>query len=240
MTQFSVLLAVNLAGLAVLFLYIRGRIHRALDSEGLRERLREEIGQLVRELNQTTDRNITLLEDAVRSLKEAVAEADRRAVVLRREAERRDREEAVYDRLGRMRRTGPAGSEGDPSAAGPESYDRPPRTASALDREPHSAVPAGPEPSYPPGRERPSSGSDAGRTVPAPASEEMPPAIPFVTFSSSPLRPKPPLKDEVLSLNRRGISSEFIAAKLGITVAEVELIVSLEEQKGRAGREAGP
>ena len=103
MTQFPILLAVNLAGLALIFLYVRGRVRKALEVDGLQERLREELGQLVRDLNQTTDRNITLLEDAVRSLKEAVAEADRRAAVLRREAERRVQEGAVYDRLGRMR-----------------------------------------------------------------------------------------------------------------------------------------
>lgn len=237
MTQFSVLLAVNLAGLAAVFLYVRSRIRRALDSEGLRERLREEIGQLVRELNQTTDRNITLLEDAVRTLKEAVGEADRRAAVLRREAERRDREGAVYDRLGRMRRTG---SEVGPDEADPEAYDRFSRRVYGPDRGPDPAAPAVREPSSDPVRGRPSPGSDADGPVPAAPPVGAPAAIPFVTFSSSPIRPRPPLKEEVLSLNRRGISSEFIAAKLGITVAEVELIVSLEEQRGRAGREAGP
>lgn len=201
MTQFPILLAVNLAGLALIFLYVRWRVRKALEVDGLQERLREELGQLVRDLNQTTDRNITLLEDAVRSLKEAVGEADRRAAVLRREAERRVQEGAVYDRLGRMRQTSAAVGEPDRTAETPVLR-----------------------------------GRAAAGTVPGP----IQPSIPFVSFSSTPLRSAPPLKEEVLSLNRRGISSDLIAAKLGITVAEVDLIVSLEEQKGLAGREGEP
>lgn len=239
MTQFSVLLALNIAGLLFIFLFVRSRIRQALDAEGLKEILRQEIGQLVRDLNQTTDRNVTLMEDALRSLKEAVAEADRRVEVLRRESGRRVQEGAVYDRLGRLR----ASVSGASESAGAPRY---PETAGPAAR---YAVPAPGVPGIPPAS-RPSpedagapafGGPSPSREYPgiAPAEEAEPlqPSIPFVTFSSTPLRAKPPLKEEVLSLNRRGISAEFIAAKLGITVAEVELIVSLEEQKGRAGRE---
>ncbi|HSV55774.1 MAG TPA: hypothetical protein VLH39_01530, partial [Magnetospirillaceae bacterium] len=69
-----------------------------------------------------------------------------------------------------------------------------------------------------------------------PAVSSVVPAVPFVTFSSAPVRTRQPLREEVLSLNSRGFSAELIAAKLGVTVAEVDLIVSLEEQKGLAAR----
>lgn len=242
MTQFSVLLALNIAGLLLIFLFVRARIRKALDAEGLQEVLRRETGELVRDLNQTTDRNITLMEDSLRSLKEAVAEADRRVEVLRREAERRTQEGAVYDRLGRLR----AASSGGGSGGGEAAWRNPETPVPAV----RSAVPASPilEPAAaarpgPEGAPTPA-GTSPGRGYsginPGEAAEPRQPSIPFVTFSSTPLRAKPPLKEEVLSLNRRGISSEFIAAKLGITVAEVELIVSLEEQRGLAGREGEP
>lgn len=242
MTQFSVLLAVNLAGLVLIFLYVRGRIRKALEVDGLQERLREELGQLVRDLNQTTDRNITLLEDAVRSLKDAVAEADRRAAVLRREAERRVQEGAVYDRLGRMRQTSPSGGEPDRRDDAPDPAARAARHPESASRDPERdsadlRVPVRPGA---PGGLRTVPRSEAGRDFPGTGPAPLQPSIPFVSFSSTPLRSAPPLKEEVLSLNRRGISSDLIAAKLGVTVAEVELIVSLEEQKGLAGREGEP
>ncbi|HSV56036.1 MAG TPA: hypothetical protein VLH39_02880, partial [Magnetospirillaceae bacterium] len=71
MAQFFVLLALNLAGIMLIFLYVRGRVRKALELEGLLARLRGEVGRLVQDLNQTTERNITLLEDAVRTLKDA-------------------------------------------------------------------------------------------------------------------------------------------------------------------------
>ena len=229
MTQFSFLLALNLACLAAIFLFVRSRIRKALEAEGLQEKLREEMGQLVRDLNQTTDRNITLLEDAVRELKAAVVEADRRAVVLQREAERRITEDAVYDRFGRMRSDiRKAEAPGIPESADEASAGSSPPVRRHA---PQLVKPAESEPSSVPEQSRPD--SRPARIVP-----EVPaPGIPFVTFSSTPIRSKPPLKEEVLSLNRRGISSELIAAKLGITVAEVELIVSLEEQRGLASRD---
>jgi hypothetical protein len=249
MVQFSLLLAVNLAALGLLFLYVRHRVNKALEMDGFMESLRKEVGELVRDLNQTTDRNITLVEDSIRSLKEASAEADRRVTVLKREAERRSTESTVYDRLGRLRegKPAPARSEGPALSLDFETEQPSARTAyvqSANERtaveqsaagspatETHSA--GKPEPA----RRAESISPDvvSGDTVPR---EEMS-SVPFVSFSSSPIRPKPPVRDEVLSLSRQGISSELIAAKLGITVAEVELIVSLEEQKGLLFREEG-
>lgn len=217
MTKFSILLALNLAALALVFLYVRSRVRKALESDGLIDKLRAEVGELVRDLNQTTDRNLTLVEDAIRALREASAEADRKTAVLRRETERRSTENAVYDRLGRMRNAASVSEEGavsPPKAEGP--------------RKPVSAAEA-----------LPLFDSSRQETVVAPSREAPQEAIPFVSFSSTPIRPKPTTKEEVMGLSRRGISSEFIAAKLGITVAEVELIISLEEQKGLLSREEG-
>jgi hypothetical protein len=122
MTKFSILLALNLAALALVFLYVRSRVRKALESDGLIDKLRAEVGELVRDLNQTTDRNLTLVEDAIRALREASAEADRKTAVLRRETERRSTENAVDDRLGRMRNAASVSEEGavsPPKAEGP-------------------------------------------------------------------------------------------------------------------------
>lgn len=222
MTQFSILLAVNLAALAVVFFYVRYKVRKTLEMDGLLDKLRAELGELVRELNQTTDRNITLVEDAIRSLKDAAAEADRKSNVLRREADRRSAEGAVYDRLGKLRQNAVPYKE---AGASPPAESSPPmRTPATNNRQM-------PENAGTP--DRVSSGQPDLKTAP----DRPTPDIPFVSFSSSPIRPKTPVKEEVLALNSRGISMEFIAAKLGITVAEVDLIVSLEEQRGLRSRE---
>jgi len=218
MTQFSILLALNLVALTIMFFYIKGKVRKTLEFDGLVDKLRAEVGELVRDLNQTTDRNITLFEDAIQALKEASTEADRKAVVLKRETERRSTESAVYDRLGHMRRGSITGADAGGKRMPLQAFESLPVQESAS-----------------PELQVQTTDSPAGVS----AEKYSQTAIPFVSFSSSPIRPKQPVKDEVLGLNRRGISSDFIAAKLGITVAEVELIISLEEQKGLMSREEG-
>ena len=228
MAQFSLLLAVNLVVLGLIFLYVRGKVRKALEMEGLMDNLRKEVGELVRDLNQTTDRNITLLEDSLRALKQATEEADRRVTVLRREAERRSTESAVYDRLGRLRSETAASVPPETPLPSPEFEIKRPAPAvsgPAVVERRAADIPKSPS----------AATSDAEKDSNLGPGDSA--SIPFVSFSSSPIRPKPPVRDEVLSLSRRGISSELIAAKLGITVAEVELIVSLEEQKGLLSRE---
>ncbi|HOJ99048.1 MAG TPA: hypothetical protein PLW34_05775 [Termitinemataceae bacterium] len=57
---------------------------------------------------------------------------------------------------------------------------------------------------------------------------------PFPAFvrSSEPIQPKPPpLGEQVLGLYRSGISPDVIAKKLGVTVAEVELALTVEARR---------
>jgi hypothetical protein len=56
-----------------------------------------------------------------------------------------------------------------------------------------------------------------------------------VSFSSAPIRPRQEFREEAIALWRKGFSSDIIAARLGATIAEVDLVVGLEE--GRPGRE---
>lgn len=61
-----------------------------------------------------------------------------------------------------------------------------------------------------------------------------PPSRSFPAFvrSSEPIQPKPPpLGEQVLSLYRSGISPDVIAKKLGVTVAEVELALTVETRR---------
>ncbi len=61
--------------------------------------IREEVSRLLVELNQTTDRNIGLMEDRIASLNEQLVTADKKIALLRREIEKHDVGTQVYSRL---------------------------------------------------------------------------------------------------------------------------------------------
>jgi hypothetical protein len=66
--------------------------------------VREEVNRILVELNQTTHRNVTLLEDRISSLTELLGKADRKIALVRRESEKQDLAGRLYSELaGRQR-----------------------------------------------------------------------------------------------------------------------------------------
>ena len=80
----ALLIALQLAGLAGLYLVLRRRIDRSARGEGSARgaggarQLQSEVAQLIVELNGAAERNLTLLEDRIRCLNELLRQADRR------------------------------------------------------------------------------------------------------------------------------------------------------------------
>ena len=70
------LIALQLAGLAGLYLVLRRRIDRNAQGAGELTALRSEVADLIAEMNATAERNVTLLEDRVRCLNELLRRAD--------------------------------------------------------------------------------------------------------------------------------------------------------------------
>jgi hypothetical protein len=103
MTQLLFVAAFNIAGFFLLWFLLRARIRRYLELENLLSGVREESRALVMELNETADRNVSLLEDRISVLKALLEELDRRMGVARREFEKRDVERDVYSRLASRR-----------------------------------------------------------------------------------------------------------------------------------------
>lgn len=89
----------NCLVLFVFFIYFRKRIDRALQSENILRDIRAEVDQMIVELNQTTDRNVGLVEDHLERLTARLAEADRRIVVLKKESDKVRTVDTVYTRL---------------------------------------------------------------------------------------------------------------------------------------------
>ena len=73
------LFALQLVGLAVLYLVLRRYLDRKLRRFDEAPELRSQVAALTAEMNAAAERNVTLLEDRIRRLDESLREADRRA-----------------------------------------------------------------------------------------------------------------------------------------------------------------
>ncbi len=220
-----IVVVIELLGLVIIYFLLKRKIEKALSLDSLLESVRKEVRALNIELNETTDRNISLIEDRVRSLHELLDEADRRIGVAKREQSRRETEAAVYTKLGRV-----APILGNTEAQDDIAVPQMPLRADSTS-----------------GFEPPVSGpSEKGQSegVPElPRSESLntaqtePIRLPLGTEKSGGLKisqtqsviPPKTLREAALDLYRHGFSAEVIANKLGATVAEIELLISLEE-----------
>lgn len=99
-----ILLAVEIGGLLVIWAVLRERVRRAVSAASQAQELRDEVGRLVVEVNQTTERNIALVEDAMARLNELLARTDKKIGLLAREAERHDGGMRLYGKLSDARR----------------------------------------------------------------------------------------------------------------------------------------
>jgi hypothetical protein len=217
--------------------YLKRRTSRERVLAELTADFREEAAKIEREINAVTDRDVTLVEDRVKTLRALLEDADRRIAAYVREFERRRSEEETFAALDRetsagavtdTRRVADAvstgGGEGSPGAT------KPAENTVYLSAELFN--PAAP-------LKNAASGGSAGA---APAASPPPqaaphPAAPYtknVSRSARPLPPKPlPFAERVAELYRAGFSSSLIASRLGAAITEVELAIALVERSGR-------
>jgi DNA-binding NarL/FixJ family response regulator len=156
MERFILYGALAIAGYFIVYLILKAKLNKSVDPKAILESIREEVDRIIVELNSTTDRNITLLEDKVQSLTTVLEQADKKIGVLRREIEKHELSGKVYSELAEQRNQKP------------DEQDR---------------------------------------------------------------------RTQVLNLHRQGISAAAIAKRLGITLAEIELIVSLASKTNTDERE---
>lgn len=103
-----VLVSINVLGYVALYFVLRERIRRASSPKAQMGELREEVNRLMIELNQTTDRNISLLEDKIASLTELISKAEKTLTMLHREGEKHEVGSRVYGRILEARAPRPA------------------------------------------------------------------------------------------------------------------------------------
>lgn len=103
MERFILYSALLIAGFFVVYLILKQKLSKSFDPQTVLESIREEVDRIIVELNSTTDRNITLLEDKVQSLTSLIEQADKKISILRREIEKHELAGKVYTELAEKR-----------------------------------------------------------------------------------------------------------------------------------------
>jgi hypothetical protein len=192
--------AVNALLVGLVYLLARRRINHLLSGGEALNAIQDEINRLVVELNQTSDRNIGIIEERLNRLRKLVDEADRKIMLLGKESEKVRLGTDVYDKLKKSKslvsedQTRETSPKANPKATG----DFVP--AGADDAVPAAAIPA------------PSAAAKAAPITATSETEQQKPATPG---------------DEVIALHRQGFDPKIIAAKTGSPLGEIELIISL-------------
>jgi hypothetical protein len=228
--QFLILAAIDVAGLFAIWFILRARVGRYLELESLLSGVREEARALITEMNETADRNVSLVEDRMKSLGELLDEADRRMGLVRRELGARSAEREVYARLSKRRPIVPS----EESAQAPTAP-RAARAPSAAAEE-GAVIPAAGEDAADAGGEGGgfrAAGGEGGPVEFLLASARAVPGggLPDVRVSEERIETGRTLRERAIELHRKGFSAQIIAAKVGATVAEIELMIEMEEMR---------
>jgi hypothetical protein len=227
LSMFLILVALLLGGLFAIWFLLKAKLRRYLELDSLLEGVRGEARALVLELNETADRNVSLVEDRILSLRQLLDEVDRRIGVEKRETETRKTEREVYAQLNRRRPIVPEASRTSaPDVARPMSS--PPPAAPAKAEEQPITLNLG----------SPVLKAEEGLAYP-PQRQDSARAIPEIHLSEERISTARSMREQALDLHRRGISADLIAARLGATVAEIELLVEIEERR-QAGAGGSP
>ena len=220
-------LVIDIAGLLLIYAVVSDRVRRATNAASQIAALREEVSRLVVELNQTTERNVELVEDRIASLNELAASADKKIGLLKREIEKHDVGARIYSRLAEERQASAAVRQDSPAPGGSFGAAGAPPLSVELSEKPRRDE----EMRGVPRRDEEMRGvprrDEEMRGVPR-RDEEMR-GVPRRSDE------KQELRQRVMMLHRSGFPASLIANRVGMPVGEVELIISLEQRKGQGG-----
>ena len=198
----TILLIFNFIAFGLLAYLLTRKIRRELNTREIIEKIRDEVNGLIVELNQTTDRNIGIVEEQIGRLRSLVEEADKKIQLVDRELQKHDVGIDVYQKL---RTSAKQRVDSAPKQEPGQESETEPETKSAV----HSV------------KERV---RIAGAPVPDSASVNAAAAA----VKDSTIGDNISFKERVLTLARHGFDARIIATRLGTTIGEVELVLSIE------------
>lgn len=206
------LLAAQALLAAVAMLWVRRYLRRLADEDGAVAAARRDLAALIAELDATTDRNITIVEDKLGELKSALGEIDKRLALLSRE--RPVRAGAASENAASAPvQEAAAYAAPPPRRAPPVAYDR-----RGLPSDEFAFSAAVPE-------------ADAKPAAAAKPAD----GVPFVRLSQRQFEAEDSFPDRVIRLYRKGLSADAIAATLGAHRSEVEIAIAMEESRSGSG-----
>lgn len=94
-------ICINLLLWAFAFIYLRRRLDKQNDDKLRMDRIREQFNQLIMEMDQTTERNIQLIENKIEELKKFSHGADREIKLLEKQKQEYSQAMESYRELGR-------------------------------------------------------------------------------------------------------------------------------------------
>ncbi len=213
---------VNCVVLFFMYKFLNARLDRRIATGEVLDEIKREVGAIITELNETTDRNIELFETRVVQLKETIEQADRRLGLLKRENEKNSISGEFQSRIGSKSEKSTSespdsersGSHGDSLAhenttKGQSATGNPASTPSV--RYEQAARPHAKRGTDDPVRGAPTQPQSGGRV--------------------KPVRERPN-RERILDFHRQGFASAVIAQKTGSTIGEVELVISLMQRRG--------
>lgn len=212
--DFLLLLLLNIATMAVLYLILRHRIRKEFNSTKFIDDMEREVGAIVTEMNQTTERNIQLIEHKLSSLREVSKHAEALLVRGREELDHQTTKLERYRNLGRKHSVVPATPAENSDSRGP------------IHQGQH----------HPQQRTTQGSGSSLPAEMVQEHSQVLKQSGPSTQRSKSddsnpPGAQNPESREarkaQVLTLYHQGRDPQHIAETTGFTLGEIELIIAL-------------
>jgi len=198
------------------FFYFRSYLKRRTSQERILAEMQEEVNVILKSINETTDRDISLILDREKRLKTLLGEIEKRLALYVREMGQFDSAEERYAKM--QTETSIARSETSIN-----------RNETSLNRS-YSEL----------GKNRYRMGSEGNsQTAELEEAPVLEPAFPLPDFEvktaglpKAPSTPKAPsIAEQIHSLLRSGFSASMVASRLGVSIAEVELAAALFERR---------
>jgi predicted membrane metal-binding protein len=187
------------------FIYFTFYIKRRTDRANILADYQDEVNKLIADIDSATDRDLTLVENRITALKKLLEDVDKRIAVLSREQDRKQNSNAVYTSLGRQIKVTVREPEG------PVLVDKssPAQAASVSRGSPPEKEPA----VTVAGNTLDVVNTIGGGTSPGPEPKES-------SFA-----------ERVTELFRAGFAPDLIAARLGVSLSEVELAIAVSRPR---------
>ncbi len=221
-----------------LWIIMLSRFKKYFSTDDIIASAKEEMNLMVSDMNRNTERDLSLINDSLRQLRAATAEADRHLAVLKIEIKSQTEAVAYQKKISEIsaksKNQNPTSSKGNQASRAADRYRRTGRSDSVQDFSKTSIGSLFDDSinlSSKQDSEEPVITSPAGTQFTVEengASYATVPVIaPSVSFADDPVVPKKDFPSQVRELSEDGKSVERIAAELGRSVAEVQMILDM-------------